>query len=75
MKPSIAYTDQLWTRIVDHYFDHVHWSEDNQLMPDKRCLTPTMWLRRHWGADVDVSAGRIYFEAAHQATWFSLHWS
>jgi len=62
----------MWAQIVDHYFDHIHWEQsDNVPTPLKH---PTQWIAMEYGATVDMAARQIYFETEKQRTWFAMRW-
>jgi hypothetical protein len=62
----------MWTHIVDHYFDHIHWEQANDA--PLKLKHPTHWVAVEYGATVDMSAREIYFKTEKQRTWFAMRW-
>jgi len=57
-----------WTPIVDYYYDHVHWAEENP---------PSIygWLKREYNAHSSLTNPCIHFDHEKDYMWFMLRWS
>lgn len=62
-------TDQaVWCKIVDYYYDNVHWETPNI----KVRSTITQWLRNEY--HTSYVNGQFKFDDDKSAAWFSLRW-
>lgn len=65
---DIPFSAKVWESVAEHYFDHVHWSNE---FPG---LTLDTWVQRQYGATLDVDRRWIRFETDAKRNWFILRW-
>jgi hypothetical protein len=61
---------RFWEKLVDHYYDNVHWKESN-IQPTTTFLS---WLVSEYDAYL-VSFDTIKFMTPEKYSWFILRWS
>jgi hypothetical protein len=57
-----------WHRLVDYYYDHVHWDSEPTISIYK-------WLERDYNAVASLNSQTIYFDDPARLEWFLLRWS
>jgi hypothetical protein len=58
---------QYWNKIIDHYFDSVHYESEHKNIYD--------WLEAEYGAVSTTAKSTIEFTDDRKASWFALRWS
>lgn len=56
--------EQFWDRVVDYYYDEVHW--------EKGYTGIYEWLEAEYGAISDTGSKVLRFKDGPKATWFCL---
>lgn len=64
-------TDGNWMQIVDHYFDCVHWQDDER---NHQYETPADWIWQEYGCKIDMATRQYFFYDEQQRNWFALRW-
>lgn len=57
-----------WEKLVDYYYDNVHWDEDP-------CPTIFQWLERDFNAHANLYSTHIQFDDESHCSWFLLRWA
>lgn len=58
--------------IVDYYFDHVHWENEEQR--NKKYKVPADWIWDQYGAVVDMNRRVYIFSSEEKRNWFVMKW-
>lgn len=66
MKPQIIIGD-FWDKIIDHYYDHVHWEEGSP-------KSINQWIKEKYSGKVDMDNRFIEFDSDAKRNWFVLRW-
>ena len=61
-RPSAA----CWERVIDYYYEHVHW--------DRSQFGLTEWLRLEWNVQHRGHHNELWFQDPKDLTWFKLRW-
>jgi hypothetical protein len=62
-----------WEKLIDHYYDNVHWDEVNdQYKPYKNI---NEWLSDEYDARAVKQINKIIFNDERKMSWFLLRWS
>lgn len=58
---------QYWNKIVDYYYEHVHWDSDP---------APSLyeWIEKEYQGSTSLGAKYIYFDDEARANWFVMRW-
>jgi len=61
---------QLWTAVVDYYYDNIHWAVDSDQNP------PSIreWLKRDYQVDYSMHRQQFLFPNEEIKSWFLLRW-
>lgn len=65
--------DMYWTKLVDHYYDSVHW--DDKTGKYGPFYSIAVWLQAEFNATYCRTTNRIYFEKPENQSWFIMRWS
>ena len=57
---------ECWERVIDYYYDHVHWE------PSQFGLTE--WLQLEWNVQHRGHQNELWFRDHKDLTWFKLRW-
>jgi hypothetical protein len=60
--------DKYWEKIVNYYYDNVHFDE----LPT---ISIRAWLIRNFGGHISPTKQKIYFDTDAQKTFFIMRWS
>ena len=64
-----------WEKIVDHYYDHIHWGDEPAGLHHQSMST---WLKEEYGAEVELlphDPSTIHFDDDERRSWFLLRWA
>jgi predicted P-loop ATPase len=63
--------DQYWAKVVDYYYDNIHWSMSN-IKPE---TTLRDWLNTEYSAHECIDSHTLIFLDPKKYTYFVLLWS
>jgi len=61
---------QLWTAVVDYYYDNIHWEVDS----DQNAPTIREWLKRDFQVEYSMYRQQFIFPNQEIKSWFLLRW-
>ncbi len=68
---TAPFTDASWMRIVDHYFDNVHWIGEER---NPKYQSPNDWVWNEFDCLVDTGNREYVFADEKQRNWFVMRW-
>ena len=60
--------DSVWNKLIDHYYDHVHYAN-----PEMGSIQN--WVNKVYGGQVSMASRKIHFSNENKRNWFLLKWS
>lgn len=67
MNDSHVSLDSVWTKLIDYYYDHVHFEQ-----PEMGSIQ--QWVNKEYGGQVSMHSRKIYFSNQNKRNWFVLKW-